>query len=345
MRFLILGTGAVGAYLGGSLALGGHQVVFVARHRTAETLTKQGLRITSKTSYRRLAPLLCETSPGRACKEIQPQAILLTVKAYDVATAARQLKPHCHGRTPILCFTNGIGSERVLEERIGRRNVIPATLTTAVQMVAANEVRVERLRGIGLGGDHSMLPTLIQAFQDSGLIVRTYPDSSAMKWSKLLTNIVGNASSAILNWPPGAVAANKALFRLELESLREAVRVIHAMQLRTQNLPGVPAAALAKAIFLPPWLIHYPLRKLVIGGRGDKLPSFHFDIGRGRSEVEWLNGAIVAWGERHHIPTPANRLLTDVLLSLVKDRQEATQYRGNPQALLSRAIRYNVPGI
>jgi len=344
MRFIILGTGAVGAYLGGSLSLGGHQVVFIARPHTAQVLTKQGLRISSQTSYRRLPPLICETSPGRACMKIQPQAILLTVKAYDVATTARQLKPYCNARIPVLCFANGVGSERVLAERVGPRNVIPATLTTAVQMVAPNEVRIERSRGIGLGGDHPALPSLVQAFQDADLIIRTYPDPAAMKWSKLLTNIIGNASSAILNWPPGAVAADEALFRLELESLREAVRVIHAMHLHVQNLPGVPAAVLAKALFLPPWLIRRPLRKLVIGGRGDKLPSFHYDIGRGRSEVEWLNGAVVHWGEQHHIPTPANRLLTDVMLSLVRDRQEAVHYRGNPQALLSRAIRYNVPG-
>ena len=48
------------------------------------------------------------------------------------------------------------------------------------------------------------------------------------------------------------------------------------------------------------------------------MPSFHIDLysGRGQSEVGYLNGAVVRYGEQTGVPTPVNRLLTDTLLAL-----------------------------
>ena len=86
-------------------------------------------------------------------------------------------------------------------------------------------------------------------------------------------------------------------------------------------------------------------KRAAISGRGDKLPSFCYDVGRGKSEAPWLNGAIAEQGKRLGIGTPANDVLFEVLMGLVEDRLEPTDYHGNPELLLAQAQAAGVPGI
>ena len=45
MRFLCFGVGAIGTYIGGSLALAGHRVVFVERPNVAQDVRERGLAL------------------------------------------------------------------------------------------------------------------------------------------------------------------------------------------------------------------------------------------------------------------------------------------------------------
>ena len=56
--------------------------------------------------------------------------------------------------------------------------------------------------------------------------------------------------------------------------------------------------------------------RAVGGGRGGKMPSFHIDLhtGRGKSEVEWLNGAVARYGIKFGVPAPVNQRLTAILM-------------------------------
>ncbi len=66
------------------------------------------------------------------------------------------------------------------------------------------------------------------------------------------------------------------------------------------------------------------------------MPSFHIDLhsGRGRSEVDFLHGAIVRAGEKAGIPTPVNKVLTDTLLGLTSGRHSLDQFAHQPDKLL-----------
>jgi 2-dehydropantoate 2-reductase len=109
---------------------------------------------------------------------------------------------------------------------------------------------------------------------------------------------------------------------------------MRGLGLRPVDLPGVPVSLLARAIFLPPPLTQPLLYRAVVGGRGQKMPSFYSDLERGKSEVAWLNGAIAGEGQRLGIPTPANRRLAEVLAGLAEGRLRREAFRGRPEALL-----------
>jgi 2-dehydropantoate 2-reductase len=271
-------------------------------------------------------------------------AVLLAVRAFDCEAAAAVLHQRLRGDIPVVCLLNGIGNEETLARAIGVDRVVPATLTTAVELDAPGVIHIERERGIGWARGR-VGERLAGIFQRAGFVTRLYDDAASMKWSKVPTNIVANASSAVLEWTAGAVMAHSGLYRLEIEALRETFRVMRRAGHAPVDLPGVPVRWLARGVFVPPWASHPWLSRAVAGGRGAKRPSFHRDPGRGRSEVQWLNGAVVRHGEALGVATPANRVLMAALLERVDGRTDPAAWRDQPDRLIDQARLEGVPGV
>jgi 2-dehydropantoate 2-reductase len=158
-----------------------------------------------------------------------------------------------------------------------------------------------------------------------------------MKWSKMLTNLPANATAAILNMTAAEVFAHPGLFRLEMRMLRETLAVMRANHIRVTDLPRVPVRALGLGTRLPEFVARPLMLKAVGGGRGGKMPSFHIDLhsGRGKSEVDWLNGAVVRYGEKVGVPTPINKLLTETLMSLASGEVPLETYSHQPEKFIS----------
>jgi 2-dehydropantoate 2-reductase len=122
-----------------------------------------------------------------------------------------------------------------------------------------------------------------------------------------------------------------------------------AQGIRVVNLPRTPVRLLALGARLPPVFSRPLLARAAGGGRGGKMPSFHIDLhsGRGQSEVDYLNGAVVRaaekiiqrYGERVGVPTPVNRFLTETLLALTRGEIPLKTYAHQPEKLL-QGIRY-----
>ncbi len=126
-----------------------------------------------------------------------------------------------------------------------------------------------------------------------------------MKWTKLLMNMVGNATSAILDESPEQVFQESALVDLEIRAWREALTVMSTWEIEPVNLESYPFAKLAPWIQRTPKPILRPvLRRQIGGARGGKMPSLHIDLysDKGKSEVNWLNGAIVQQGRADEYP-------------------------------------------
>jgi 2-dehydropantoate 2-reductase len=66
------------------------------------------------------------------------------------------------------------------------------------------------------------------------------------------------------------------------------------------------------------------------------MPSFHIDLhsGRGKSEVDYLHGAVVRAGEKAGVPTPVNKVLTETLLALTAGKIPLEAFAHQPEKLL-----------
>jgi 2-dehydropantoate 2-reductase len=86
------------------------------------------------------------------------------------------------------------------------------------------------------------------------------------------------------------------------------------------------------------WLSKPLLGRAAGAGRGGKMPSFHIDLhsGRGKSEVEYLHGAVVRAGEKFNVPTPVNNVLTQTLLALTNKEIPLDEFAHKPGKLLEK---------
>jgi 2-dehydropantoate 2-reductase len=337
MRFLVFGAGAIGAYIGGSLILAGHKVTFLEQPGAVEALRERGLRLVLKSKEHQITEFTAAGQIETALALGPYDAALFALKSYDTASALRALSPFASQLPPFVCLQNGVDNEPRLAEVLGKDKVIPATVTSAVGRRGLGSIVLEKRRGLGIWSGHPLSKKIGEAFEHAGLNPFLYPDPLSMKWSKLLVNLLANASSAILDMTPAEIYAHPGLLRLEARQVREALNVMHAQSLRPVNLPRTPVRLLAMAYKLPISLSGPLLYRAVGRGRGAKMPSFHIDLHGGPrpSEVEFLNGAVVRHAERLGLDAPVNRTLTDLLIGMTNREIPLDGYAKNPDKLIN----------
>jgi 2-dehydropantoate 2-reductase len=337
LKFLCLGAGAIGTYIGGSLVLSGQKVIFLEQPSFAEILRDKGLHLNLKHGSFHIPKPEMVTSIDEALTQGPFDIAILAVKSYDTRTVLESLAPYSIALPSILCLQNGVDNEPLIAEILGVDKVIPGTVTTAVGKSGPGSITVEKLRGMGVSSHHALADALVAVLNRAGLCAFRYQSPQGMKWSKMLTNLLANATSAILDQTPAEIFTNPKLYRLEIALYREALRVMAAQGIPVINLPKTPVQLLSFFIqALPPELSRPLLTRPLVGGRGDKMPSFHIDLHNGNkySEVGYLNGAVVRYGEKLGIPTPANRLLCETLTDMVAGKINLNEFSHQPEKLL-----------
>jgi 2-dehydropantoate 2-reductase len=344
VNWLIIGAGAIGCLVGGKLAALGENVTLVGRPHFAESVREQGLVLTGVEGTQRIQQLRALGSVAEAFADPAPtyDIAVLTVKSYDTASALAELQsalaPTQADAPMILSLQNGVGNEALIAEAFGWRRVIAGTITTPVKVISPGVIHIEKPKHfIGLSQWNANRPTgrllaMEESFTHAGIRVKKYPNAEAMKWTKLLMNMVANATSAILDEPPAQVFADPAMADLELAAWREALAVMQRARLQPVNVGSYPFRWLAPLIrTLPNAWLRPILRRQVAGARGNKMPSLQLDLaaGKGRSEIAWLNGAVVTLGEELGVPTPVNRGLTTIMQQVLADPSQWAAWRQN----------------
>jgi len=343
LRIVVVGAGAVGGWVGGRLALAGHTVTLVGRERLADAVAAGGLCLRAPGEETLVTNVTVVTSIAAAAPHGPFDLALFTVKTYDTRAAVAEMRAAGLGKPVIVSLQNGVRSEEELAAAFGPERVVAGTELNPISVPQPGTIVLEKWRGgIGLApvAPGAPIERWVQAFDDAVLRTRPYPDYRAMKWSKLLLNLIGNASAAILDTNTVEVFADPRLFRLEIEMLREVVAVMRGLGLKPVGLPGYPVPLLAWGVRWAPLFVLRPImRKMVAGGRGQKPPSLLLALRRGRerSEVTDLNGAVVRAGEQTGVPTPVNLTLTEVLVRLVEGRIQWDSVRRQPGVLLAVA--------
>lgn len=340
MKVLVIGAGAIGGFIGGQLAAQ-HEVTLFDRALLVDAVRANGLTIIrpdprdkTRTTQHVVRNLHAFTALDEAFQHTaQFDLALVCVKAFDTPNAIELLRPYADRIAHFLTPQNGVSNEDLLGAAFGRSKIISGTVLNPIAVPAPGVVRLEKTgRGIGLAPLEGSIDPYVDVIRATQLPVRVYHDYRAMKWSKLILNLIGNATSAILDMPTRETFADKRVFKIEVLMLREALAVMRAQSIGTVNLPGSPVKLLAFGIrYAPLALLQRILKPIAAGGRGDKPPSLLVDIrsGRTQSEIDELNGAIVEAGKTIGVPTPVNAALVGILHDLLTGKAQRTEWQRN----------------
>jgi 2-dehydropantoate 2-reductase len=228
------------------------------------------------------------TSPPAAA-----DLVVLAVKSYDTAPAARELADVDVGA--VLSLQNGLGNEATLASHLDCK-VLAGTATYGARLAEPGVVectgRGEIVLGPHEGGESGLAEGVGDLFAAAGLETTVAEDMPRRLWSKLAVNAGINPTTALARVPNGALVAGDAE-----ETAREAAREV-ARVARGQGVDLDPATAAAAAI-------------RVAEATARNTASMRQDVEAGqRTEIDAINGAVL---DRADEPVPVNATLTRLI--------------------------------
>lgn len=309
-RIAVVGAGLVGGYIGGCLH--GHaRVTLVCRQKTAAVLGSRGLAVSGGAGpTRRIAPeqleLALDVSAAAA-------ADLLLVTAKSVATAgiAEALASVLEPRAVVVSFQNGMHNAERLRERLPSHAVLAGMVPFNVASPAPGTFRRGEF-GELMVEDAAALAPFVPVFAAAGLALVRRPDMVAVQWGKLLVNLV-NPLNALGDLPLRAQLADRTWRRCLALALSEALAVFRAAKIRPARITPVPVRWLPRVLDLPDALFaRAASRMLSMDPQARTSMSEDLRAGR-RTEIDDLNGEIVALARAHGMRAPVNARLVDLV--------------------------------
>ncbi len=235
MKIVVYGAGAVGSLFGARLAQSGHAVTLVGRSEHARAVAATGLVVRNGTEDR-VAIRATDELPRRSAAD----AALLTVKTFDLSTAAARLARALGRPLPTLLPQNGLGVEAVAAEGLsaGGWSDPSAWMVRAVNSVPATWVAPGVVRAAGTGEVLLPDPTgpspaarharLFEGLlTGAGFTVRIVREFEREVWRKALVNAAINPVTAVHGVPNGRLLREPERSEA-IELLREALRAASA---------------------------------------------------------------------------------------------------------------------
>ncbi len=311
MRIAIFGAGSIGCLIGGSLIVRGNEVVLIGREEVGKQIAEYGLTVSDLDGRNeRIAPEMVNYSLDPAAIA-NSDVILVTVKCPDTRTAGSEIAKHAKPDAVIYSLQNGVGNTPILREELKGFDVVAA-------MVAFNALWMEgahfhRATDAGLVlGKHPDSHQLARLLKQSHIPTTIATDMQAVLWGKLCLNL-NNAINVLSDLPLKR--------QLERRNYRKVLAICVEEALAVMKAKGIEPAKIGKVSpkYIPTLLgLPDPVFKLVAGSMmkmdDTARSSMWEDLQNGRQpEIDYLNGAIVAEGVRHHVPTPANAVITELV--------------------------------
>jgi len=312
MKICFLGAGALGSSLGGVLTEAGVDVYLIdpwAVH--VEAMARDGLRLREGTEER-----VVKVRAATDCRGIGPaDLIVVVVKSYNTRAAIEQAGPIVGDKTIVLSLQNGLGNEDLLAEVVGKARVLGGRTYAGGVLLGPGHVLTGRKGKQTYIGEMDGTVTdrvrqITQVFTQAGLETLISPNIMEMIWDKLLINSATGALAGITRLPYGELYKLPDLMACGVAAVAEGMAVAQAggMQLSITDPKAV-------------WF------KAAEGLPAAFKPSMLQDVEKGaRTEIDFINGAIVREGEKFHIQTPVNR----VLVACIKGIEAYQRIAGEP---------------
>ena len=149
MKIVIMGTGGVGAYYGGLLAMHGNDVTFIARGAHLDAIRKHGLQVKSIHGDFTVSPAQATDRPADIGTV---ELILFSVKSYGTEAGAQAMRPMVGPQTVVLSLQNGIDAAEQIGNVVGVDHLLGGATWISSAIEGPGVVRqVSQFRRIVIG--------------------------------------------------------------------------------------------------------------------------------------------------------------------------------------------------
>jgi len=301
-KFAVVGAGPVGCIVAGFLAHGGYDVTLCdIVPELVNAAFDPGIKLEGAETL--------EARVTRAITNIDdlaadpPEVIIITVKATVLHLIASAIENFFTDDMYVVSWQNGIDTELVLAETLGRKNVIRAVVNYGCGLVKPAHVHLafhhpphylEEL-------DPASRPAaegVAEALSKSGLGTKRTDHIVGMVWRKSIMNACMNPVCAVTGLTMAEVIRDPILFQIVDNLVKEGIQVARANEISLG------------------W-DYYPYAINYMKNAGDHKPSMLVDIENGRrTEVDFINGKFVEYGRQAGIETPYNLMIRALVKGL-----------------------------
>jgi 2-dehydropantoate 2-reductase len=284
LRVAVLGPGGVGGLLATLLAHRGHAVTCLARPGTAETIERDGVRLSSERFGELTAP-----AHGASRLDSPVDFCLVTTKATQLEAALERVPADVLGDAMLVPFLNGIEHLDLLRNRYPEARTVAGTIRVVASRTGPGTIRHEgSLAAVELGPGAD---ALAEALQATDVDVSVRDDERAMLWDKLCFLAPVALLTTTLGTPLGPVRETRA------EDLAAVVEEVAAVA----QADGARSDAAATLAFM---------QTVPAGMRS----SMQRDAEAGNhTELEAIGGAVLRAAERLAVDVPVTRRLVTEL--------------------------------
>lgn len=301
-KFAVIGAGPVGCTIAAFLCRGGYEVTLCdVQSRLLEPAMSPGITITGTDNF--------QASVTKTMLRIDqlandpPDVVIVTVKATALPIIASALENIITEGRYVVSWQNGIDTELVLAERLGKSQVMRAVVNYGCILEEPANVRLafhhrphylQELDPTSKDAAQGICHVLTKCSIDT----HHTDQIRNMVWSKTVNNSCMNAVCAVTGKTMFEVINDPIVSVLVDSLLKEGVKVARANELM-----------LGPDYYID--CLDY------IRDAGHHKPSMLQDIeAKRQTEIDYINGKIIEYGERAGVATPFNTTLRSLVKAL-----------------------------
>jgi 2-dehydropantoate 2-reductase len=295
MKICFLGSGALGSAIGGALSEGGADVTLVDEWKDhVDAMNRKGLTLREGSVDRNV-----KVRAATSAASVGPvDLVIVLVKSFHTREAMERGRALLGPDTAVMSLQNGLGHEDILAEVVGREHVLAGKTYKGGVMLGPGHVIAgikgkETIIGELDGRVTERVTRIADAFNHAGLTVTVSTNIIGTMWDKLLINVATGALAGITRLPYGGLYSVPEVKACALAAIAEGMAVAKAAGVKVSYTDSEG-----------PW------RKASEGLPPEFKTSLLQSLEKGsRTEIDFINGSVVRWGEKHGVPTPVNQAL------------------------------------
>ena len=325
---LVMGTGSIGAWLGGRLQAAGAVVHFVGRPRMLDALARHGLSLTDRAGGRLQLPAASLQLHPAVPAGLAPGLVLLCVKSGATTEAATELGQRLPAGTLVLSMQNGIHNGAMAQAAAPGLVVLPGMVGYNVAEIGPGQLHRGSDGGLA-AQDHPALRPWLALLAAAGLPLALHADLLPVQWGKLLLNL-NNAVNALSGLPLRQQLLDRDLRRCTAALIDETLALLASAGITPARLTALPPSRMPMVLRLPTPLFRLvAARMLRIDAQARS--SMADDLALDRpTEVDAIQGEVMRLAARIGSYAPRNASIADLV--------EA--WPDHPQPMRGPALRY-----